>query len=87
MLRSLLLLAGLLGLLASADAATASGPWFSNPNRRILAGNHRPNYTRYGHHGLSRSGLFNLFRANGSGIAKKKHLAKGPKGHARRGTL
>ncbi|MDB5236819.1 MAG: hypothetical protein JWR44_3812 [Hymenobacter sp.] len=84
MFRNALLFAGLLALLTSAEASAA--PTAGVPRGKVLAGNHRPVYTRYGHHGFSRSGLFNLFRPNGSGIAKKVHF-KGKGGKRHRGTL
>lgn len=76
-------MACLLGLfsVANASAATNTEPLLFG-NGKIMPGNHRPVYTQYGHHGLSRSRLFNLFRPNGSGIPKKTRPA-----HAHRGTL
>ena len=41
-----------------------------------MPGNHRPMYTRYGHHSLTRGGLFNMFRMNGSGIPRKARFKK-----------
>jgi hypothetical protein len=43
----------------------------SNPNRRILPGNHRPNYKQYGHNGLFAKGVFSGFRRH-SGIRTNK---------------
>ena len=76
MFRSAILSVLLLCVVAATDssAATAGNPRF--PNRKIMPGDHRPVYTRYGHHSLSRQGLFNLFRSNGSGIPKKVRFKK-----------
>jgi len=76
MFRSASLFACLFCLLAVASASAKPTGATRNPNRRIMPGNHRPVYTRYGHHGLSRAGLFNLFRMNGSGIPKKARFKK-----------
>ncbi|MBF9236574.1 hypothetical protein I2I05_04115 [Hymenobacter sp. BT683] len=80
MLRSVLLFACLLGFVAGADAATM-GTAFS-PKGRILPGNHRPVYKRYGHHGLFEKNLFSGFRRNGKALPSKHGLIK-----KRRGTL
>jgi hypothetical protein len=59
MLRSFLLFVSLLGFFAASDAVAASTSVTNSPNDRILPGNHRPNYKRYGHNGLfGRGGLF-----------------------------
>lgn len=76
MFRSAYLFACLFCLVAVASASSASAGTTRHPNRKIMPGNHRPVYTRYGHHGFSRASLFNLFRSNGSGIPKKAHFKK-----------
>ncbi|OGX86047.1 hypothetical protein [Hymenobacter glacialis] len=53
----------------------------SNPYRRILPGNHRPNYKQYGHHGLFDGHFFNSFRRSGVRSTKTQVVKK------HRGTL
>ena len=72
MIRSAVLSACLLCSVAVASVSAAP----SEATRKIMPGNHRPVYTRYGHHGLTRQGLFNMFRRNGSGIPRKVHFKK-----------
>ena len=82
-LRSLFLFACLLGLFNVADAVAASSAATTrHPNRKILPGNHRPNYRLYGHHGLFSKGLFSGFRSHGSARPSGTRVAK-----KRRGTL
>ena len=75
MFRSAFVIVCLLCCVAATDtsAAVAGKPRYP---RRVMPGDHHPVYTRYGHHSLSRQGLFNLFRPNGSGIARKKRFKK-----------
>ena len=77
MFRSFLLFVCLLGMFSTVEAVA------SNPNRRILPGNHRPNYKQYGHHGLFEGNLFGSFRRH-SGVRttkmKTQHVAKKHRG-------
>ena len=76
MFRSALVFASLLCLFTVAEVSAATTATTRNPNRKIMPGNHRPVYTRYGHHSLTRGGLFNMFRMNGSGIPRKARFKK-----------
>ena len=59
MLRTIFLFVCLLGFIAGTDAVAAR-----LPKGRIMPGNHRPVYKRYGHHGLfDRGGLFDSSRS------------------------
>ena len=79
MLRTFLLFACLLGVFSATDSVAAPADAARFPEGRILAGNHRPVYKRYGHNGLfGRGGLFNGFRRQGmahpsGGRVVKKH--------------
>ncbi len=80
MLRILLLSASLLGVFATAEAAPASAA--SSPNDKIMPGNHRPVYKRYGHHGLfGRGGLFSSHSRGKAKLSGTRTVSK------RRGTL
>ncbi|MBF9221079.1 hypothetical protein [Hymenobacter ruricola] len=74
MLRNLFLIALLLGLFASAEASAATTK--RTPTRKIMPGNHRPNYRRYGHHGLFHNGFLGIHsrrqtKISGSSVGKK----------------
>jgi hypothetical protein len=74
MFRNFLLFAILLGLLASTEALAAAAKRM--PNRKILPGNHRPIYRRYGHHGMFHNGFLGFHNhrqttLSGSKITKK----------------
>ena len=79
MLRTSLLFVCLLGVFSATDSVAAPAAVGSAPEGRILAGNHRPVYKRYGHHGLfGNGGLFKGFRVKGvarpaGGRVVKKH--------------
>ena len=66
MFRNVFVLIGLLSLLSIANASAASTSVFRNPNRKIMPGNHRPIYRRYGHHGLFHHGFL--------GIKARRHV-------------
>lgn len=73
MLRSFFLFACLLGLFTTAEAVAA-------PARKILPGNHRPNYRLYGHHGLFEKGLFGGFHRKATARPSNTHFAKKHRG-------
>ena len=78
MFRNFLLFALLLGLISTeASAAVAK----RTPNRKILPGNHRPIYRRYGHHGMFHNGFLGLRNHRQTGLSGSKSAKK------RRGTL
>jgi hypothetical protein len=81
MFRTLFLFACLLGLLASTDASAASTSAAPFPKGKIMPGDHRPIYRRYGHHGLFENGFFGMFKGNGK-VRSKSGFTK-----SRRGTL
>jgi len=81
MFRNVLVLVGLLSLLTTADVSAASASVSRNPNRKIMPGNHRPVYRRYGHHGLFHNGFLGIH-------SKRQTKISGSKvGGKRRGTL
>jgi hypothetical protein len=82
MVRNVLVLVGLLSLLTLADASAASASVFRNPNRKIMPGNHRPIYRRYGHHGLFHNGFLGIHSHRQTKISGAK-----VGGSKRRGTL
>ncbi|MDO7846036.1 hypothetical protein Q5H92_06700 [Hymenobacter sp. M29] len=82
MFRNVLVLVGLLSLLTIADASAASTSGFRNPNRKIMPGNHRPIYRRYGHHGLFHNGFLGIHNRRQTKISGAK-----VGGNKRRGTL
>ncbi|WP_143080194.1 hypothetical protein [Hymenobacter arizonensis] len=68
MLRSFILFVSLLGFFATAEAVAAPTSATKSPYDKILPGDHRPNYKRYGHHGLfERGGLFSFRSSRGFG--------------------
>jgi hypothetical protein len=82
MFRNVLVLVGLLSFLTTADVLATSAGGFRNPNRKIMPGNHRPVYRRYGHHGLFHKGFLGIHSHRQTKISGAK--AGGSK---RRGTL
>jgi hypothetical protein len=79
MFRNVLMFVGVLSLLPIADASAAV---FGNPNRKIMPGNHRPIYRRYGHHGLFHNGFLGMHNRRQTKISGAK-----VGGNKRRGTL
>ena len=81
MLRTTLLFACLLGLFSATDAVAAPADATRLPKGKILPGNHRPVYKRFGHHGLfERGGLFSSFRGKGTARPSGSRLVKKHRG-------
>jgi hypothetical protein len=82
MFRNVFVLVGLLSVLTIADVSASSSSASRNPNRKIMPGNHRPIYRRYGHHGLFHNGFLGMHNRRQTKISGAKIG-----GSKRRGTL